>query len=170
MDLSPTSGSPVWETAVGKRSPHNIWLWNPVGIMPKRVEGRLTGLCTNSLALSSSTDTVVWEVSELHGEELNWLSLGQGPEGQRSVVTLWDRSSNGFHYFFVSFVVFFFHLSLSINLANTIYLILVFPWYPTPPNPLTLIETFPRSSRTTTHSAGLGSHRAFPKQPQAQHK
>ena len=57
------SGSPTWGTCTRKMSPHNVWLWKPVGLTSRRARGLwetetalLKDSCTNSLILSPNAE------------------------------------------------------------------------------------------------------------------
>ena len=64
-----------------KMNTHNIWLWKPVELTPRRDRGlRETktllskGTCKNSFTLSPSTEAVVWKVPESY-VQIYWLNF-----------------------------------------------------------------------------------------------
>ena len=52
--LSPMSGSPVWGSGIGRRSPKSIWLWGPAGLE-----------CRSSTGLGG-TDSALGRPTKLH--------------------------------------------------------------------------------------------------------
>ena len=93
-----------------KRSSHNVWLWKPAGLVSGRGRGLwetkallLKGSCSDSLALSPSTEAAAQKAPGSKEKEVHWLVLGHVPEAQGdSGTSSGDGHSIGHHFVFYS--------------------------------------------------------------------